>query len=63
MKRIELRIGLLDYIIEHVSEEMRSIYLHKSNGCEYLGSWNKEDFEQEVSYLFQKLANRINTHY
>lgn len=63
MKRIEMEIGLLSYVIEHVTKEMRSLYLHRSNGCEYLGTWDLEDFEQEVSILFQKFANRMNVHY
>lgn len=63
MKRVMIAVGLVEYVIEHVTQDIRRLYIHKSNGCEYVGIWDTEDFEQQASKIFQTMLHRENTHF
>ncbi len=63
MKRVELTIGAVRYILETTTKELRSLYLHQSNGCVYIGTWDREDFEQGAARVYQQNAHREDLHY
>ncbi len=63
MKRTEMIIGLVHYIIETPTKEIRSLYLHTEHGCIYIGTWDREDFEQAAARIYQNNAGLAGEHY
>lgn len=63
MKRTELTIGATRYILETTTAELRSLYLHNSNGCIYIGTWDREEFEQAAARVYQNNAGLSGEHY
>ncbi len=63
MRHTCITIGFIRYVIERNSANMYSLYLHTDSGCTYIGSWDKEDFEQAAARVYQRNSGCPELHY